>query len=144
VNWKGVHVKNGRVVRIDLGNESLHDTLPNLNLPELTHLNLEFNNLTGNVPEFNDLIKLEDIDLSSNKLIGSIPPFTNSPDLQSIDLSNNQLSGCYADELIPLCSINYNFSYNPGLYIELGFCTTDYDLARHLGRQWKSHPNIPV
>ncbi|MEL7163716.1 MAG: leucine-rich repeat domain-containing protein, partial [Bacteroidota bacterium] len=79
----------------------------------LAGINLEDNNLTGDLPtELGDLTNLTSLDLSGNNLTGSLPPsFANLSKLTQFDVSNNALSGCYdaglaasinvADELLP-------------------------------------------
>ncbi|XP_058202454.1 probable LRR receptor-like serine/threonine-protein kinase At1g07650 isoform X24 [Rhododendron vialii] len=66
------------------------------NFPALNELDLSYNRLEGNVPNFG--AALQWIDLKYNFLSGSIPPEWNSTKLKYLDLSVNRLSGT-----IPKC-----------------------------------------
>ena len=66
--------------------------IPNLNLPNLEILNLNSNQLTGEIPNFNNLINLKHLVLYNNQLTGEIPNF-NLPSLLDLWLNNNQLTG---------------------------------------------------
>ena len=116
-DWDGVELTDDgcsvkKIVLTDLG---LEGDIPNLNLPKLEVLDLQFNKLSGSVSNFNslpnlrelvlyfnkfsrpipnfDLPKLEVLDLSSNRLSGTIPNFDSLPNLRKLDLSGNDLSG---------------------------------------------------
>lgn len=54
-------------------------------------IELQKNNLTGNIPNLH-LLQLTSLNLEKNKLTGTIPCFT-LPNLTSLNLANNQLSG---------------------------------------------------
>jgi len=131
-SWFGITCSGGYVQKISLsddGNNSdsiygnnLVGTIPNLNLPNLTILNISLNQLSGSIPDFTQLPNLTKLSLvlnqlsgsipnfnlpnltflslGANRLSGSIPNFTNLPNLQTLSLSSNQLS-----ESIP----NFNF-----------------------------------
>ncbi|XP_058071787.1 probable LRR receptor-like serine/threonine-protein kinase At1g56140 isoform X2 [Magnolia sinica] len=80
-----------------LRNSKISDSIP-LDMVEyqlLKHLDLSFNNLTGEIPTslFN-LSSLSYLFLGNNSLSGSLPS-NKSSSLQSIDLSYNQLSGSF-------------------------------------------------
>lgn len=66
-NWSGVELNGeGCVTRLELSNNNLVGTLPNLNLPNLQFLTLKNNpNLTGSIPNFS-LPNLLRLDLTSN------------------------------------------------------------------------------
>jgi len=79
---------------------NLVGTLPNLNLPELTHLILSSNKLTGSIPDFN-LPKLYLLSLGANQFVGSVPSFSNLKELVYLALCCNQLSGKVPDFNLP-------------------------------------------
>ncbi len=54
---------------------------------------MSFNQLTGSVPNFNNLPSLEHISFEKNQLSGSLPDFTNLPNLRLITGYENQLTG---------------------------------------------------
>ncbi|XP_051130987.1 probable inactive receptor kinase At5g58300 [Andrographis paniculata] len=61
--------------------------------PQLVVLNLSFNTLAGNIPpEFQKLSRLTALSLRNNSLSGSIPDLSSSP-LRRFDVSNNRLDG---------------------------------------------------
>jgi hypothetical protein len=90
-SWFGVTCSSGHVKTIGLTNNQLSGTIPNLALPNLTHLILSDNQLSGNIPNF-DLPSLKVIGLTNNQLTGTIPNF-NMPNLNYLTLPGNQLSG---------------------------------------------------
>ncbi len=79
---------------LDLSINKLTNDIPDFNhLPNLTSLNLSKNQLSGNIPNFTDLFNLQSVELSDNELSASIPNFSNLPKLTHLGLTNNQLSG---------------------------------------------------
>ncbi len=107
--------ENGRVTYIDLQQNGLNGTIPNLNLPKLKELFLSDYNLTGSLPNFSlpaleilfitnsqvsgtlpdfNLPNLQSLAVSGCPFItGTIPAFNNMPNLRQLALSGNQLSG---------------------------------------------------
>jgi len=114
-SWYGITCNgSNRVIRLELENNNLSGTLPNINIPTLEVLDLQDNALTGSIPSFNlpnlrelqllynqlsgnipnfNLPSLTSMSLHSNNLMGTIPNFGSMPQLQYLYLSNNQLSG---------------------------------------------------
>jgi len=76
-SWFGVncHIISD-VTSIQLSNNNLVGTLPNLNLPYLQDLSLGSNQLSGTIPNFSNLPNLQWLYLRSNQLSGTIPNFT--------------------------------------------------------------------
>jgi len=105
-SWFGVICSSGHISTVNLPNNQLVGTLPNLNLPSLTQLQLYDNQLTGSIPNFN-MPNLTQLYLHTNQLSGTIPDF-NMPSLTVLYLSTNQLSGT-----IP----NFNMPNLTGLYL---------------------------
>ena len=99
-----------RLVFLTLSNNKLDGTIPNFDLPELVVLTLYGNKLSGSIPNFN-LLKLRRLGLASNKLSGNIPNFNNLLDLKSLDLSHNQLSGTIPNFDLPVLN-GISLSYN--------------------------------
>jgi len=112
--WQGIYTSNGRVTKIyifytfnldgtltdlnlteltelNLRNQSLHGTIPNFNLPNLLKLILDRNQLSGTIPDFN-LPNVIDIEISNNNLTGDIPNFSNLPNVEYIGLSFNNFA----------------------------------------------------
>jgi hypothetical protein len=112
---------NGNVVELNLGENRLQGTLPNLigfsyleqlnlfenqldgPLPDLTTLtnlkvlNLRNNQLSGSLPDFSQLTLLEKVSFYDNQLCGQIPDLSALTNLEQIDLINNQLTGPIPD-----------------------------------------------
>ncbi|NND08611.1 MAG: T9SS type A sorting domain-containing protein [Saprospiraceae bacterium] len=102
--WNGVTLNDsGQVVVLNLGNNNLVGSLPNLNLPEISILRLASNTLREGLPSFIQMPKLIDLDLQNNQLDGPLRDFQ-LPNLNNLNLSRNRLSA-----EIP------NFSNMPGL-----------------------------
>ncbi|XP_058217059.1 receptor-like protein 34 [Rhododendron vialii] len=79
-----------------LSNISLNGTLPSwlFSIPSLQRLDLGYNQLTGQIHEFQHDSQLEFINLSNNKLHGPIPQSISSlVNLRYLNLSSNNLSG---------------------------------------------------
>lgn len=80
--------------KLDLSQNNITGTIPNFNdLPNLYSLNLSDNQLSGTIPNFQTIPLLNNLDLSANQLTGQIPNFTKLPKLNSLNLNSNNLSG---------------------------------------------------
>ncbi|KAG6777354.1 hypothetical protein POTOM_017175 [Populus tomentosa] len=104
-----------RVTRIQIGRQNLQGTLPsNLqNLTQLERLELQYNNISGNLPSLNGLSSLQVILLSDNKFT-SVPRdfFAGLSSLQSVEIDNNPFSNWVIPESIQNASGLQNFSAN--------------------------------
>lgn len=110
-NWAGVGINNdGRVTAFNLRGNNLRDTLPELNLPEVTSIDFSFNYLTGKMPAFDSMPKLEYLNLYRNLFSGNLPNF-NLPKIRELDLGENVLSGEIPDFVFPVLQ-KLNLSYN--------------------------------
>src|SRR6266511_373673 len=95
--WYGIiSVSNGRVIHINLETNNLTGQLPSSigNLQKLGTLRLAVNQLSGSIPSsIGNLVNLERLNLYSNQLSGSIPSsIGNLANLQMLDLGSNHLS----------------------------------------------------
>ena len=97
--WQGVTLTEDRchVLRLALPNNNLSGNLPDLDLPKLERLDLQGNQITEEIPGFNNLESLTFLDLSDNQFIGFIPNFIDLPNLQNLYLNNNQLTSFVPD-----------------------------------------------
>jgi predicted outer membrane repeat protein len=94
--WHGVTLTaDGKsVLKIELPSNNLTGgNIPDLNLNQLTTLNLRGNTITGAIPNFNYLPVLTDLNLAINQFSGSVPLFNNCTALQNLNLAINQLTG---------------------------------------------------
>ncbi|XP_057787745.1 probable leucine-rich repeat receptor-like protein kinase At1g68400 [Salvia miltiorrhiza] len=82
------------LTKLSFTNNSLHGPLPNLtNLVHLQYVFLSKNHFSGSIPSnYIDLPELTKLELQENDLTGQIPAF-NQRSLISFDVSNNQLQG---------------------------------------------------
>ncbi|KAF9683858.1 hypothetical protein SADUNF_Sadunf04G0057700 [Salix dunnii] len=115
-NWKHVVCSDEkRVSRIQIGRQNLQGTLPsNLqNLTQLERLELQYNNISGDLPSLNGLSSLQVILLSDNKFT-SVPSdfFAGLSSLQSVEIDNNPFSNWVIPESIQNASGLQNFSAN--------------------------------
>lgn len=69
------------------------DTTPSDNTSHVININLESNNLTGNLPALTGLTNLQYIDVSANHLSGPIPSLGGLANLLFFLAGNNRLSG---------------------------------------------------
>ena len=96
--WSGITLNaSGHVTEIELGNNLLQGTLPELDLPSLRVLDLSLNNLNGtDLVAFvtnSTLPALQEMNLNWCALVSTIPDFANYPELEVINLDRNYLSG---------------------------------------------------
>ncbi len=106
-SWNGIYCNpEGYVVQISLPGASLHGCLPEElgNLTELRRLNLDSNEITGNIPEtFAQLKKMEVLSLCGNRLQGSIPSFLGSfTNLKELWLHDNYFTGSIPETFVNL------------------------------------------
>ncbi len=131
-SWYGVTVADGRVTRLQLGNNNLNGSLPSElgNLTELTHLYLNDNGyLNGSIPaELGDLSKLTDLSLGNNNFSGPIPSeLGDLSKLERLYLRENALSGSIPSELGSLFDLEemelHNNNLSGSIPSELGNLT---------------------
>ncbi|MBT6999253.1 MAG: M6 family metalloprotease domain-containing protein, partial [Prolixibacteraceae bacterium] len=116
-NWYGVTVENGRVININLESNNLTGEIPDeiCSLSNLSSLNLSNNKLSGNIPsEVAEWENLSSLDLSNNMLIGMIPRgFGDLTKFEVLELASNKLTGRIPREISRLLNLNYlNLSEN--------------------------------
>lgn len=97
--WWGITLSSeGCVAKIELDKSNninccdgnnLIGVLPSLHLSELKAISVFNNQLTGSIPDLNEIPKLEDLVLSKNNFTGSIPAFTNLPFLKNLVIQDN-------------------------------------------------------
>jgi len=94
-SWYGVTITSNRVTGLYLYDNQLSGTIPSSmgNLTELESLDLEFNNLSGDMSTFYNLSKLSDLDLNGCGLTGNISFLSKLPNPQGIYLGCNHLTG---------------------------------------------------
>ncbi|CAK9186433.1 unnamed protein product [Ilex paraguariensis] len=111
--WYGVSCSNrGAVVGLNLTSSGINGTLydfPFSSLPNLSYLEISWNNLSGIIPpQIGQLFNLIYLDLSGNQLSGIIPPeIEGLKNLQSLRLSVNSLNGTIPREIGQLKSLAY-------------------------------------
>jgi hypothetical protein len=94
--WHGVTLTpDGKsILKIELPSNNLTGgNIPDLNLPQLTTLNLRGNAITGAIPNFNYLPALTDLNLAINQFSGAVPTFNNCTNLERLNLAINKLTG---------------------------------------------------
>ena len=112
--WQGVTVENGRVIILDLGDQTtsvgLTGQLPAelANLTEIKTLNLSSNQLTGALPvSWISLVNLQQLFLGFNQFTGPLPESWSSlTQLQVIYLGGNQLTGVLPSSWSALTNLN--------------------------------------
>ena len=105
--WYGILCGDGSVTRLQLSDNGLTGTVPELSvLSSLFFINLDFNQLTGNMPDLSGLTELDGADFYDNQFSGEIPPLSNLPRLRYLNLGNNNLSGTIPESLSSLPSLS--------------------------------------
>ena len=118
-DWDGVTLSSGRVVTLDLENESLTGTLSNRlgDLSALTTLKLADNSLTGHIPASLADLDLDELRLAGNDFAGCIP--AGLRDIDDHDLGSLGLGDCLtpppdAGSSLSFTSSAYQFSVAQG------------------------------
>jgi IPTL-CTERM motif len=112
--WFGVSCSTGdaNVVQIALLNNNLTGTLPDLDdLTKVRYFDVFENNLTGAVPGLTRLTTLELFSVRNNKFSGSIPSLSGLVALRDFDVSGNELSGSIP-ALAGLTSLSTFYAFN--------------------------------
>lgn len=95
-SWYGITCAGDHVIEIDLQNNALTDTLPDLSgLTALTDFNVRGNDLSGPIPDLSAMAALEYFQVLDNDLSGPLPALPAS--IKYFDASNNHLSGPIPD-----------------------------------------------
>jgi len=91
--WHGVTLDaSGRVTGLDLSQNNLSGSLPNLDLSAIKVLKLHSNILSGNLPLLDKMPSLDTLALHNNQFDGWLENY-NLPSLIFLNLSNNQFKG---------------------------------------------------
>ncbi len=105
-SWDGMTCNAGRVQSLILDYNQLSGSLPNISaLANLKYLELAGNQLNGAIPDLSALTELQGIDLSENQLSGSIPNLSTLTSLRFLYLNENQLSN-FIPELSALTNLH--------------------------------------
>ncbi|HBB90490.1 MAG: hypothetical protein A2X22_11240 [Bacteroidetes bacterium GWF2_49_14] len=113
-NWYGVTVVSGKVTKLNLGQNNLDGTLPDVfaSLADLTFLHLKKNKLTGAVPaSIGSLVNLTFLGLNENTpgFTGALPSgINNLTALKEMYVQSNQFTGAFPD-ISGLTNLNYLF-----------------------------------
>lgn len=76
---------------------NLTGSLPALQLPELTELVLQGNDIGGTLPDFSGMPNLERLNLNANSIGGTFPDFSGNPELRTVAMDGNPVSGSLPD-----------------------------------------------
>ncbi|KDO35817.1 hypothetical protein CISIN_1g035658mg, partial [Citrus sinensis] len=119
--WVGIHCNYGeRVNSMNLTSIGLKGTLHDFSFssfPHLAYLDLQRNQLFGNIPpQIGNISKLKYLGLSSNLFSGAIPPqIGHLSYLKTLHLFENQLSGSIPHSLGNLTNLVTLYIYNNSL-----------------------------
>ncbi|MYD46302.1 MAG: hypothetical protein F4W92_08125 [Gammaproteobacteria bacterium] len=114
-DWYGLRLNNGRVIYLELNDNNLTGEIPeDINsLEELAVLDLRWNSLTGGLENLKDLPKIRVLKLSANNFSGAIPASMGTLDsIQVLDLSENEFSGSIPNELGGLINLEAFAAHN--------------------------------
>ncbi|XP_051140097.1 receptor-like protein EIX2 [Andrographis paniculata] len=119
----GINPTTSNLVALDLSRNEIQQPLPELvdNLPckTLEYLLLDFNQLSGSVPDFGSCLRIRELKLGNNKLERLPTSFARLLQLGRLDISNNSLEGNISTttfmNLNNLTGID--LSFNEALYI---------------------------
>ncbi len=79
--WHGITIDavRRRVNQVDLSSNNLVGTLPDLALPDLVRLNLGYNTLSGALPTFSSVPRLQFLSLRNNQFSSGLTDWTSMP-----------------------------------------------------------------
>jgi Leucine-rich repeat (LRR) protein len=97
-----------------------------LNTPNLRRLFISYNQITGNIPDMNNLELCYDLYLNNNQWSGYTPgAIVNMRSLKRFDLSNNPtLTGQSVNDIIADCVANYEANPRSGVSVNLANTAT--------------------
>ncbi|KFK32549.1 hypothetical protein AALP_AA6G257300 [Arabis alpina] len=99
---------------LDLSNNNLIGNISAWDMPQLEMLNLEMNNLSGELPDLSRSKRLKKLDLSGNNFSGVVTlGLTTLRELMDLDLSENEITGVIPSELSSCKNlVNLDLSHN--------------------------------
>ncbi|XP_010260163.1 PREDICTED: probable LRR receptor-like serine/threonine-protein kinase At1g67720 isoform X2 [Nelumbo nucifera] len=124
VPWSWVQCSSDpqpRIIKISLSKHNLTGKIPLelTNLIGLVELWLDWNLLTGSIPDFSGCINLKIIHLENNQLSGELPSsLLKLPNLRELYVQNNMLSGAVPSSLVNTNNLVFNYSGNVNLHTE--------------------------
>jgi len=98
---------------IYLGRNAIEGEIPDFNLPQLRILNLNQNELIGDLFDFTGTPVLEELIIGSNQLTGNIPDYQNLPVLRTLEIAGNEITGEIPDFSGMLTLRNLQIGFNP-------------------------------
>eukprot|EP00002_Diphylleia_rotans_P016664 TRINITY_DN3242_c0_g1_i2.p1 TRINITY_DN3242_c0_g1~~TRINITY_DN3242_c0_g1_i2.p1 ORF type:complete len:1755 (+),score=304.09 TRINITY_DN3242_c0_g1_i2:180-5444(+) len=122
------------IVEIKLSNNNLQGTLPNLNVPDLTSLDIGSNHISGTLIDFH-MPNLMNLTLAHNQLSGTIPNFVTTSNLVHLNISENLFSGNLP--LLPASIKSLDISGNDGLFRVRDSLLQLFNTTQ--GSKWKNH-----
>eukprot|EP00002_Diphylleia_rotans_P016662 TRINITY_DN3242_c0_g1_i1.p1 TRINITY_DN3242_c0_g1~~TRINITY_DN3242_c0_g1_i1.p1 ORF type:complete len:1755 (+),score=299.83 TRINITY_DN3242_c0_g1_i1:180-5444(+) len=122
------------IVEIKLNNNNLQGTLPNLNVPDLTSLDIGSNHISGTLIDFH-MPNLMNLTLAHNQLSGTIPNFVTTSNLVHLNISENLFSGNLP--LLPASIKSLDISGNDGLFRVRDSLLQLFNTTQ--GSKWKNH-----
>lgn len=131
MEWEGIvcdHDNNSsfkRILEINLSGRNLTGLVPGDfgRLNAIVNLSLNNNNLTGPLPNFSNLTKLEKLHLQNNNFSGSVPEWLfHLKNLKELFIENNNFSGVIPLQLLEEPSLELNYSGNHYLCMHKGEC----------------------
>ncbi len=84
---------NQELQNIYLGRNAIEGEIPDFQLPVLRILNLNQNELTGDLFDFTGTPLLEELIIGNNQLSGTIPDYQNLPFLRTLEMAGNEITG---------------------------------------------------
>ncbi|KAJ8427096.1 hypothetical protein Cgig2_011296 [Carnegiea gigantea] len=109
-SWKGVKCDGSAVVSLDLSNNNLHDVIPFQLPPNLTTLNIAYNNLSGGLPySISGMVALNYLNVSGNSLSQPIADvFSNHTALATLNVASNHFTGWIPQDLKSITNFVYD------------------------------------
>lgn len=104
---------NQELQNIYLGRNAIDGEIPDFNLPQLRILNLNQNELTGDLFDFTGTPLLEELIIGNNELTGSIPDYQNIPLLRTLEMAGCEITGTIPDFSGMPVLRNLQIGFNP-------------------------------
>jgi len=93
--------------KLNLSNNKIEGTIPELRLNKIIYLNLSYNNIVGDLTNISSLTTLKHLNLSNNYIGGNFENLSNLTNLEYLNISNNNFTGPISNNFEKLINLEF-------------------------------------